>query len=125
MSGGLRQLSPVKPRSRHIRPAGSLSDPESYAIAFHDPKLTCRHAVSQDQGDPMHESEDGGFVLPLRPKNNDPGVVCRRVCPDVGEIQVQRDQDPAFRSRPDRYRRIVRTRQALIGNRIGFKPCVV
>jgi len=51
--------------SRHIWPADSLSNPESYAIGFHDPELTCRRSVSQDQGDPMHESEDGVFVLPL------------------------------------------------------------
>jgi hypothetical protein len=65
-------------RTRHIRPAGSLSNPESYAIGFHDPKLTCRCPVSQDQSDPMHESEDGVLVLPLRTKNNDPGVLSRR-----------------------------------------------
>ena len=117
-----RGFALVGRRSRHMRPADSLSNPESYAIGFHDPKLTLRRPVSQDQGDPMHESEDGVFVLPLRPKNNDPCVLCRRVCPDVGEIQVQRDQDSAFGSRPDRYRRILRSRQAFIGNRIGLEP---
>jgi hypothetical protein len=105
-----------------MRTTDSLSNPESYAIGFHDPKLTCRRSVSQDQGDPMHESENGEFVLPLRPKNNDPGVLCGRVCSDVGEIQVQREQDSAFAPRPDRYRRILRSRQAFIGNRIGFEP---
>jgi hypothetical protein len=73
----------------------------------------------------MHESEDGVLVLPLRTKNNDPGVLSRRVCPDVGEIQVQRDQDSAFGPRPDRYRRILRPRQAFIGNRVGFEPSIV
>lgn len=72
----------------------------------------------------MHESEDGVFVLPLRPKNNDPGVVCRRVCPDVGEIQVQRDQDSAFGPKPGRYHRILRSRQPFIGNRIGVEPSI-
>jgi hypothetical protein len=105
-----------------IRPASALSIPESYAIGFHDPKLTCRRSVSQDQSDPMHESENGVFVLPFRPKNNDPGVLCRRVCPDVGEIQVQCDQDSAFGSTPHRNRRILRSRQAFIGNRIGLEP---
>jgi len=104
--------------------AGSLSNPESYTIWFHDPKLTCRRSVSQDQSDPMRESEDGVFVLPPRPKNNDSGVLRRRVCPDVGEIQVQCDQDSAFGSRPDRYGRILRSRQALIGNRVGFEPSI-
>jgi hypothetical protein len=70
----------------------------------------------------MHESEDGVFGLLLRPKNNDFGVLCRRVCPDVAEIQVQCDQDSPFGLRPDRYRRILRSRQAFIGNRAGFEP---
>jgi len=70
----------------------------------------------------MHESENGVFVLPFRPKNNDPGVLCRRVCPDVGEIQVQCDQDSAFGLTPHRNRRILRSRQAFIGNRIGLEP---
>jgi len=90
-------------------------------IGFHDPELTCRRAVSQDQGDPMHESEDGVPVLPLRPKSNGPGVLCRRVCLNVGEIQVQCDQDPAFGLRPESYRRILRSRQAFIGNRVGLE----
>jgi hypothetical protein len=104
--------------------ADSLSNPESYAIGFHDPKLACRRSVSQGQDDPMHQSEDGVFVLPLRPDNNDPGVVCRRVCPDVGEIQVQRDQDSAFGPTPGGYHRILRSRQAFIGNHNGFEPSI-
>jgi hypothetical protein len=31
--------------------------------------------VSQDQRQPVLHSEDGWFVLPLGPKNNDSGVV--------------------------------------------------
>ena len=64
------------------------------------------------------------FVLPLRPKNSGSGVLCRRVCPDVGEIQVQCDQDSPFGSRPDRYRRILRSRQAFIGNGVGLEPSI-
>ena len=61
---------------------------------------------------------------PARGPNNDPGVLRWRVCPDVGEIQVQCDWDSAFGSRPDRYRRILRSCQALIGNRIGFEASI-
>ncbi|SPF41941.1 hypothetical protein SBA4_2830006 [Candidatus Sulfopaludibacter sp. SbA4] len=102
-------------------PAGSLSHPESYAIGFHDPEFTFRRSVGQDQGGPPYESEDGVFVMPLQPKNNNPGVLCRRVCPNVGEVQVQGDQDAAFGSRPDRNHRILGSRQAFIGNRIGLE----
>ena len=62
------------------------------------------------------------FVLPFRPNNDDPGILSRRVCPDVGEIQVQRDQHSPFGSRPDRDRGILRSRQAFVGNRIGYEP---
>jgi hypothetical protein len=72
----------------------------------------------------MHKGEDGVFVLPLRPENNDPGVLWRRVCADIGEIQVQCDQDSAFDSRPGRYCGILRSGQALIGNCIGFEPSI-
>ena len=88
--GSLR-IRPVKRHSHHIRPAGALCIPESYSIRFNDPKLTGRFSVSQHQRDPVHESEDGVFILPHRPKDNDPCVLFRRVCPDVGEIQVQCD----------------------------------
>ena len=70
----------------------------------------------------MHESEDGVFVLLFRPKNNDPGVLCRRVCPEIREIQVKCDQDSAFGSRPDRNSRILRSRKVFIGHRVGFEP---
>jgi hypothetical protein len=42
------RLTPVKRRSRHIPPTDSLSNPKSYAITFHDPKLTGRRSVRQD-----------------------------------------------------------------------------
>jgi len=47
---------------------------------------------------------------------------CRRVCPDFGEIQVQRDQDPALAWSLERYRRILRSCQPFIGNRVGLEP---
>ncbi len=70
----------------------------------------------------MYESEDGVFVLFLRAEDNNAGVLCRRVCTDVREVQVQRDQDSAFGSTPGGYRGIVGSRQALIGNRVCFEP---
>jgi hypothetical protein len=129
MTGLMLVSSSVQRSSRDtpltpIRCTDPLSNSESYAIGFHDPKLTCWRSVSQDQSDPMHESEDGVFVLPLRPKNHDPGVLWRRVCADVGEIQVQCERDLAFDSRLGRYCRILRSGQALIGNRIGFEPSI-
>jgi hypothetical protein len=111
-------------RSLRVRVAGPLSNPESYAIAFHDPKLTFRNSVSQDQCDSMHESEDSVFVLPLRAENDDPVVLCRRVRADVGEIEVQCDQDSPFGSGPGGYRAIVRSRQEFIGNGVGFEPSI-
>ena len=112
---------PPAVRCLRIRPTDSLSNPESYAIGFHDPKLTCRRSVGQDQSDPMRESEDGVLVLPLRPKNNDPGILCGRVCPDIGEIQIQRCEDSVFVSRLGRYYGILSPHQALIGNCIGLE----
>ena len=115
-------IPPVTRRSRRTRLTTSLSIPKSYAIGFHDPKLTLRRSVRQDQSDPIHESEDSVFVLLFRPKNDDPGVLCRRVCADVGEVQIQCNQDSAFGPTLVRYRRILRSREALIGNRVGVEP---
>jgi len=70
----------------------------------------------------MYESEDGVFVLFLRAENNDAGILCRRLCTDVREVQVQRDQDPAVRSTLGGYHGIVSSRQALIGGRVCFEP---
>ena len=70
----------------------------------------------------MHEGHDRAFVLTLRPNDNDTGVLRRRVCPDVGEIQVQRDQDTALALSLERYRRILRSCQSFIGNRVGLEP---
>jgi hypothetical protein len=96
--------------------------PKSYASRFHDLKLTRWGSVRQQQSNPTYESEDGVFVLPLRPKNDDSSVPYGRVCLDVREIQVQGEQDPALGSTPARYRRILRARQAFIGDRVGFEP---
>ena len=54
--------------------------------------------------------------------NDDPGALCRRVCPDVGEIQIQCNQDSAFGLTPVRDRKILRSRQALIGDRVSVEP---
>jgi len=45
------------------------------------------------------------------------------MCPD-GEIQIKRDQDSPFGLRPDCYRRILRSRQMLMGNGVSFEPSV-
>jgi hypothetical protein len=83
-------------------PTQILSRPEPNAIGFDDPEFTGWRPVSQNERDPMCKGEDRLFVLHLGPKNNDSRVLRGRVCADIGEIQVERDQYPSFGLRSGR-----------------------
>ena len=43
-----------------------LSDAESNSIQFHDPEFSSWCSVGRGQDDPLHQSENCSFILPLR-----------------------------------------------------------
>jgi hypothetical protein len=81
---------PARVGGRSRETAFQLPEPlpvsESNAIRFYDPKFAGRWPVSERQGEPLHERENGSFVVNSGPKNNDSGVFARQVGPDVGKI---------------------------------------
>lgn len=115
--------NPVIPARQHSGQR-ALADPESDSIRLYDPKLACRCSVGENKGGPLDESNDGVFILPLRPKNDDAGIICRRVCLNIGEIAVQCDERSPLSLGPCSDRRILCSGQSFIGNRVGFQPAV-
>jgi len=88
----------------------SLSHAEPNSIWFHDPELSRRCSVGQGKDEPLHQGQNGAFVLPLGPQDNNPCVLRRGIGPDVAEIQIQGDQYAIVRARSTRDHCIVCSR---------------
>jgi len=73
-----------------------LSNPESDSIALHDPEFTLERPVGKDRDQPLDEAQNGLLVLVLRTNDDDPSLFRRWVRPDIGEVQIQRDQGPVL-----------------------------
>jgi hypothetical protein len=99
-----------------------LTSAESNAIGLHDPKLTGGRAIRQDQDDLTGKREDRCLVLTLGPNNNDAGILGRRVCLNVREIKVERNQNSSFALRFGCERRILASRQVLARDCVCLKP---
>jgi hypothetical protein len=100
---------------------GLTAAAEAYAIALYDPLFGDWASTPQRGREPFYVSDDGCLVLGLEPQDDDPGVLIGRVRTDIGEVQVESEQDPAFAAHSRSNRRIVTTLQTLIPNGLGLE----
>ena len=63
--------------------------------------------------------------MPLEPKDNDSGKIGRRICVNVGEIEIERHQHSAFKSRSGREHRILGSGQVLTPDGVGFEAGII
>ena len=70
----------------------SIGAPETHAVAFNDPQLTVRCSRGQESGNASHVFQDGRLVLRLEPQHDNAGIIAGRICLNIGEVQIQREQ---------------------------------
>ena len=91
----------------------------SYPPVVHNPKLTaCGLCLEQVTG----SDDEAKRLIPVRPswaEDDNSRVRARRICPYVGEIQVERNKDPLFAVAGTSNRPVVCSSQVLVVDRVA------
>ena len=86
--------------------------PHAHTPRLHDPELMFGPFRGQDRKNPDDQLKHLSSAGLCRSKHHDADILARRICPDVGEIEVEREEHArlSLARRPDRrktmYRRI-------------------
>ncbi len=93
------------------------------AVGFDDPELAFSGPVSEYRQKALQDRDKHGLVLGTGPEDYNSRVGPRRISLDVGEIQIQGNQDSVFRTAAIEEHRIVRSRKLLVSHSCRFEAC--
>ena len=66
--------------------------PDSNATLLDDPKTTFHVLGLQNPQETLGDLQNMGFILGLQSKHNEPRIIRRRVGPNIGKPQVEREE---------------------------------
>src|SRR3990172_3148036 len=72
------------------------SRPDSYPPFLNDPEMTFESLQGEYWHQSRHHLKDVWLVLMVQPQNDQPSVLLRWVCPNVGEVEIERHESPLF-----------------------------
>jgi hypothetical protein len=107
-----------------VRRPVSTTLPEADSIPFNDPQFTHRASLIQNCRNPPHVRYDSFLILRLQPEHDNPGVLIRRICPNIREIQIKSNENPALGASASHNRPIIGAREGLVLNGFGIEATI-